>query len=84
MDVLFRFCVQPRHFLVDWIRSDNGANEHVYFRNCVSSEIRVHRRPQRSGEFVRYNQEHLGRAFSSSFSSFSSSFSFSSSRPSSS
>ena len=21
-----RFCVQPRHFLVDRIRSDNGAN----------------------------------------------------------
>ena len=23
---LFRFCVQPRHFLVDRIRSDDGAN----------------------------------------------------------
>ena len=24
---LFRFCVQPRHFLVDRIRSDVGAND---------------------------------------------------------
>ena len=24
--VSVRFCVQPRHFLVDWIRSDVGAN----------------------------------------------------------
>ena len=25
--VFFRFCVQPRHFLVDWNRSDDGAND---------------------------------------------------------
>ena len=75
--VLLGFCVQPQHFLVDRIRSDNGANEYVSRRFCVSSEIRVHRRRHRSGEFVQYNQEHLGRAspssFSASFSAFSSS-----------
>jgi len=65
--VSVRFCVQPRHFLVDRIRSDNGANEYVSRRNCVSSEIRVHQRRHRSGEFVQYNQEHLGRAFAASF-----------------
>ena len=50
--VLFRFCVQPRHFLVDWNRRDNGANVICFWRDCVSSEIRVHRRHHRSGEFV--------------------------------
>ena len=50
--VLFRFCVQPRHFLVDWNGGDVGAYEYVFQRNCVSSEIRVHRRRHRSGEIV--------------------------------
>ena len=44
----------------------------------------MHRRRHRSGEFVRYNQEHLGRSFSSFSSSFSSVSSFSSSSSSSS
>ena len=39
-----------------------------FSRNCVSSEIYVRRRRHRSGEFVQYNQEHLGCASSSSFS----------------
>ena len=30
-ECLIRFCVQPRHFLVDWIRSDVGAKFYVYF-----------------------------------------------------
>ena len=25
--MFYRFCVQPRHFLVDRIRSDDGAND---------------------------------------------------------
>jgi hypothetical protein len=42
MDVLFCFCVQPKHFFVDWNGSDDGASCHVFQRNCVSSEIYVH------------------------------------------
>jgi hypothetical protein len=73
MDVLFRYHIQPKHFFVDRIRSDDGANEYVSRRFCVSSEIHVwYLRP---GEFVRYNQKHLGRASPSSVSSSVSSFS---------
>ena len=50
---LVRFCVQPRHFLVDWNSRDNSAKYYVFERNCVSSEIHVHQRRHRSGEFVR-------------------------------
>ena len=42
--VFFRFCVQPRHFFVDWNGGDDGANEYVSRRFCVSSKVRVHRR----------------------------------------
>ena len=68
MDIcLVRFCVQPRHFLVDRIRGDVSANLHVSRRDCVSSEIYVHQRRHRSGEFVQCNQDHLGSSFAASF-----------------
>ena len=44
---------------MDRIRSDVSASEYVSRRNCVSSEIYVHQRHRRSGEFVRYNQKYL-------------------------
>ena len=52
MGMFIRFCVQPRHFLVDRIRSDTAQTEHVFRRNCVSNEIRVHRRRHWSSEIV--------------------------------
>ena len=54
---------------MDWNGRDNIAKFYVFRRNCVSSQIRVHQRRNRSGEFVRYNQNLLGRTFSASFSS---------------
>ena len=54
---------------MDRIRSDVGAKFYVFRRFCVSSEIHVHQRRHRSGEFVQYNQNLLGRTFSASFSS---------------
>ena len=73
--VSFRFCVQPRHFLVDWNSRDNSAKFYVFRRNCVSSQILVRRRHHRTGELVRYNQKRLGRTFSASFSSLTTSLS---------
>ena len=71
----FSFCVQPRHFLVDWNSRDNSAKFYVFRRNCVSSQILVRRRHHRTGELVRYNQKRLGRTFSASFSSLTTSLS---------
>ena len=77
--VSLRFCVQPRHFLVDWNSRDNSAKFYVFRRNCVSSQIlvrrRLHPRRHRTGELVRYNQKRLGRTFSASFSSLTTSLS---------
>ena len=41
----------------------------VFWRDCISSQILVRRRHHRTGEFVRCNQNLLGRTFSASFSS---------------
>ena len=57
---------------MDWNGRDNIAKFYVFRRNCVSSQIRVHQRRNRSGEFVRYNQNLLGRTFSAFSASFSS------------
>jgi hypothetical protein len=71
MQYMFSQASAFNHDISSWTGTarDVSAIWHVFRCNFVSSEIRVHRRRHRSGEFVQYNQEHLGRASPSSFSS---------------
>ena len=60
---------------MDWNSRDDGARRCVFWRDCISSQILVRRRHHRTGEFVQYNQNLLGRTFSASFSSLTTSLS---------
>ena len=56
-------CVQPRHFLVDRIRSDVSAKRHVFDATAFQAKFYVHQRRQRSGEFVHSEVKLLGASY---------------------
>ena len=71
MEVMFYSASAFNHDISSWTgtAATTAQGAVVFWRDCISSQILVRRRHHRTGEFVRCNQNLLGRTFSASFSS---------------